>query len=140
MSISYIFSDNIFSNTATILTSLGIVVLIGQATIDFLWWSYGNDYAGMNDLTNQIMSRPSIRIPFVTIGPTLFYLGLATHAGKLIRKQPIWSIAVFLGVVTIGLGSFTYDSRMIIIVGHIILTVLIYKKDTVKPETNVITT
>ncbi len=78
------------------------------------------------------MSRPSIRIPFVTIGPALFYLGLATHAGKLIRKQPIWSITVFLGVVTIGLGSFTYDSRMLIVVGHIILTVLIYKKDTVK--------
>ncbi len=98
----------------------------------------------MNDLTSQIMNRPSIRMPFMTIGPALFYLGLATHAGKLIRKQPIWSIAVFLGVVTIGLGSFTYDSRMLIIVGHIILTigltVLIYKKDIVKPEIKAITT
>jgi hypothetical protein len=141
LSINYIFSNNIFSNTATILTSLGIVALIGQATIDFLWWSYGTDYAGMNDLTNQIMSKPSIRIPFVTIGPALFYLGLATHAGKLIQKQPIWSIATFIGVITIGLGSFGYDSRMLIIVGHIILTigiaVLIYKKEITSYKINV---
>ena len=133
LSINYIFSDNIFSNLATILTSLGVIALIGQATIDFLWWSYGTDYAGMNDLSNQIMSSPSIRIPFVTIGPALFYLGLATHAVRLIQKQPIWSIAALLGVVAIGFGSFTYDSRMLIIAGHIILTigltVLIYKKD-----------
>lgn len=133
LSLNYIFSDNIFSNAATVLTSLGVVALIGQATIDFLWWSYGTNYAGMNDLTNQIMSRPSIRIPFVTIGPALFYLGLITHAGKLIRKQPIWSITAILGVVTIGLGSFAYDSRMLIIIGHIILAigliVLIFKKE-----------
>jgi hypothetical protein len=133
LSINYIFSDNIFSNTATILTSLGVIALIGQATIDFLWWSYGTDYDGMNNLTNQIMSKPSIRIPFVTIGPALFYFGLATHAGKLIRVQPIGSITVFLGVVAIGLGSFAYDSRMLIIIGHIILTigliVLIYNKE-----------
>ena len=138
LSLNYIFSDNIFSNVATVLTSLGVIALIGQATIDFLWWSYGTDYAGMNNLTNQIMSRPSIRIPFVTIGPALFYLGLATHAGKLMQIQPIWSIAALLGVVTIGLGSFTYDSRILIIVGHIILAIglvaLIYKKDKKKPE------
>lgn len=138
LSINYIFSDNIFSNTATILTSLGIVALIGQATIDFLWWSYGTDYTGMNDLTNQIMSRPSIRIPFMTIGPGLFYFGLATHAGKLIRNHPVWSIATFIGVILIGLGAFYYDSRMLIVIGHIILStgiiVLIYKKDSEKKE------
>jgi len=138
LSLNYIFSNNIFSNVATVLTSLGVIALIGQATIDFSWWSYGTDYAGMDNLTNQIMSRPSIRIPFVTIGPALFYLGLATHAGKLMRIQPIWSIVTLLGVVTIGLGSFAYDSRMLIIVGHIILAIglvaLIYKKDKNKPE------
>ena len=70
-----VFSDNIFSDLATILTSLGIVALIGQATIDFLWWSYGTDFEGMNKLTSQIMESPSIRIPFMTIGPALFYFG-----------------------------------------------------------------
>ena len=132
LSLNYVFSKKAFSNVATILTLLGVVALIGQALIDLIWWSYGNDYTRMNDLANQIMSKPSIRIPFMTIGPALFYLGLATHAGKLLRKFPFWSIATFIGVITIALGSFTYDSRMLIVFGHIILTigivVLIYKK------------
>jgi len=133
LSLNYIFSDNIFSNTATILTSLGIIALIGQATIDFLWWSYGTDYDGMNDLTSQIMSRPSIRIPFMTIGPGLFYFGLATHAGKFIKTHTLWSILTFIGVIGIGLGAFTYDSRILIVLSHILLTIgitmLIFKKE-----------
>lgn len=136
LSLNYIFSDGIFNNTATVLTSIGIIALTGQAVIDFLWWSYGTDYEGMNELTNQIMKRPSIRIPFITIGPALFYLGLATHAGKFIRKFIFWSSMAILGVVTTGLGSFVFDSREIIIWGHIVLAVgiigLIIKKDTDK--------
>ncbi|GAA4273232.1 hypothetical protein U6A24_19965 [Aquimarina gracilis] len=137
LSLNYIFSDNIFSNVATILTSLGIVALIGQSTIDFLWWSYGTDFKGMDKLTTQIMERPSIRIPFMTIGPALFYFGLATHAGKFIRTHPLWPILTFIGVIGIGLGAFTFDSRILIVLGHILLTlglvVLILKKESAPP-------
>ncbi|GAA5020292.1 hypothetical protein GCM10011506_05140 [Marivirga lumbricoides] len=65
---------------------------MGQAVIDFLWWSYGTAYEGMNNLTNQIMERPSIRIPFMTIGRALFYLGLAINAGKFIRKHTFFCL------------------------------------------------
>lgn len=123
LSLNYIFSDNLFSNSVTITTSLGVIALIGQATIDFLWWSYGTDYEGMNNLTNQIMSQPSIRIPFMTIGPALFYIGLAIHAGKLMRKHPIWTILTIIGVILIGYGSFAADNRLMIVIGHIILTI-----------------
>ena len=133
LSLNYIFSNNIFSNLATILTSLGIVALIGQATIDFLWWSYGTDFAGMDKLTRQIMERPSIRIPFMTIGPALFYLGLTTHAGKFIKTHTLWSMLVITGVIGNGLGAFSFDSRMMIALGHISITIgivgLIFKKD-----------
>ena len=133
LSLNYIFSDGIFNNTATTLTSIGIIALTGQAVIDFLWWSYGTDYEGMNNLTNQIMERPSIRIPFITIGPALFYLGLAIHAGQFIGKFTIWSLMAILGVIITGLGSFAFDSREIIILGHIVLTLgivgLIFKKN-----------
>jgi hypothetical protein len=138
LSLNYIFSDNIFSNTATILTSLGIIALTGQATIDFLWWSYGTDFEGMDILTRQIMERPSIRIPFMTIGPALFYVGLATHAGKFIKNHTLWSILVFIGVVGIGLGAFTFDNRMLIVISHIVLTIgmvmLILKKENGLPS------
>ena len=123
LSLNYIFSDNIFSNLATILTSLGVVALIGQATIDFLWWSYGTDFNGMEKLTQQIMERPSIRIPFMTIGPALFYLGLIAHAWKFIKKHTISVILVILGVAGNAIGSFVLDSRMLIVWGHISLTI-----------------
>jgi len=133
LSINYIFSGTIFSDTASTLTSLGVVALIGQATIDFLWWSYGTDFEGMDKLTRQIMERPSIRMPFMTIGPALFYVGLVTHAGKFIKTETIWSVLTFIGVIGIGLGAFAYDSRMLIVLGHILLAlgivVLIYKKE-----------
>ncbi len=135
LSINHIFSDNIFSSLATILTSLGVVALIGQATIDFLWWSYGTDFNGMDKLTQQIMERPSIRIPFMTIGPALFYLGLVAHASKFIKKHTLWTIFVILGVVGNAIGSFVLDSRILIVCGHISLTIgiimLIFKKDKV---------
>lgn len=133
LSVNYIFSNGIFNNTATVLTSIGIIALTGQAVIDFIWWSYEMDYQGMNNLTNQIMSRPSLRIPFITIGPALFYLGLAIHAGKFIRKHTFLSLIVILGVIITGLGSFIFDSRYVIVLGHIVLTLgiigLIFKKD-----------
>lgn len=132
LSVNYIFSDHIFSNLATVLTSLGVVALIGQATIDFLWWSYGTDFEGMYQLTNQVMENPSIRIPFMTIGPALFYLGLTAHAGRFIKTNTLWSVFAIVGVIGIGLGAFAFDSRMWIVVSHILLAIgmvmLILKK------------
>ena len=136
LSLNHIFSDNNFRTTASILTSLGVIALVGQATIDFLWWSYGTDYERMNDLTNQIMGRPSIRIPFITIGPALFYLGLALHAGKYIKQRTLWSLIVISAVVITGLGSFAFDSRNMIVLGHFALTIgitgLVLKKKKIR--------
>ncbi len=134
LSVNYIFSDHIFSNLATVLTSLGVVALIGQATIDFLWWSYGTDLEGMYQLTNQVMENPSIRIPFMTIGPALFYLGLTAHAGRFFKTNTLWSVFAIIGVIGIGLGAFAFDSRMWIVVSHILLAIgmviLILKRKT----------
>lgn len=133
LSLNYIFANGIFNHTATILTSIGIIALVGQAVIDFLWWSYGTDFEGMYNLTRQIMEQPSIRIPFMTIGPALFYLGLAIHAAKFIRKHTLWSLIAITGVIITGAGSFAFDSREIIALGHIVLAFgivgLIFKID-----------
>ncbi len=123
LAMNVVFTGNTFTGMASILTSLGVIALIGQATIDFLWWSYGADYEGMNQLVHQIMEQPSIRIPFITIGPALFYLGIALHAGKFIKKHPIWSVIAIIGVISIGVGSFVYDNRTVIFLGHIVLAV-----------------
>jgi len=119
--VNYIFSDNNFGNIATVLTSLGAIALVGQAVIDFTWWSYGTDYEGMQNLANQVMQRASIRIPFVTIGPAMFYLGLAIHIGKRVKTSPLWAIIAIIGILATGLGSFALDSRTVILIGHVLL-------------------
>ncbi len=132
LSFNHIFDKSNFNSMASILTSLGVIALMGQAIIDFVWWSYGSDHTGMNNLINQLMNKPSIRIPFITLGPALFYLGLAMHTGKYLKTHAIWSIVTIIGVIIIGLGSFIYDSRILIVLGHLIFTLgilaLVYKK------------
>ena len=136
LSINQILSGSYFSNTASIITAIGVVALLGQAVIDFLWWSYGTDYEGMNTLTDQIMNNPSIRIPFMTIGPAFFYLGLAIHVFKYFRKQFFGSIITIVGVIITGVGSFVFDSRQAIVLGHIVMSTgiiyLLIKIDTTK--------
>ena len=133
LSINHVLSDNHFSSTASVLTSIGVAALLGQAVIDFLWWSYGTDYEGMNKLTSKVMNNPSIRIPFMTIGPALFYLGLAIHSSKYFKEHTLLSILVIVGVVITGMGSFLYDSRQVILLGHIVMSAgiisLLLKRD-----------
>ena len=123
LSINQIFSDNLFSNTATILTTIGVIALGGQAVIDFCWWSYGTDYDGMKNLDYLIMSNPSLRIPFMTIGPAFFYIGLVLHSLKFFKEQTIWTLITVTGVIVIGVSSLVIFDRMIISIGHIILTI-----------------
>ncbi len=138
LAINHVFSNNSFGNTATILTSLGAIALIGQAVIDFVWWSYGDDYVGMENLTQQLINEPSIRIPFMTIGPAFFYIGLGIHAGKLLRKHLLWTLITFAGILVIGIGSFVSDSRISIVIGHILVSIgliaLMFKKNDKLPD------
>lgn len=123
LSVNPLFSGKFFGDIASVLTSLGVLALLGQATIDFVWWSYGEDIDGMSHLVAQIMSEPSIRIPFVTLGPALFYLGVGLHALRRIRVNPIWALLTIIAIVITGLGSFYFVSRLVIVLGHVGLAI-----------------
>ena len=133
ISLNYIFSKGLFNSVASGLTTMGVVALVGQAVIDLIWWSYGTDYEGVNRLTNQLMSHPSIRIPFMTIGPALFYLGIAIHSGKFFKKYTAWALVAICGVIITGVGSFALDSRLAIVIGHLVMAtgvlMLVFKED-----------
>lgn len=133
ISFSYVFPRSIFNTIATALTLLGIIAHIGMATIDFILWSYGDDYAGMNNLIIQLRNKPSIWIPFMTIGPSLLFIGLATHAWKFIRTHPIGGIVTIGGSVMIGLAAFLWDDRLLVVLSYIIfstgLVLLVFRKD-----------
>jgi len=74
----------------------------------------------------------------MTLGPALFYIGLAIHAGKRFKRRPIGAILVFLSLVFNALGSFAFDSRMLIVIGHASLalgvSLLIFDKKHIENE------
>ncbi len=130
---SFIFPKSIFNSIATFFTILGIVAHIGMATIDFAIWSFGDDYTAMNEFIIQLRNKPSIWLPFMTIGPSFLFIGLATHAWKFIRTHPIGSILTLGGSIMIGLSAFLSGERLLVVVAHLIFTLglslLIYRKE-----------
>ena len=133
ISFSYVFPKSIFNTIASALTILGIVAHIGMATIDFAIWSYGNDYGGMTEFTLQLKNKPSIWLPFMSIGPSLLFIGLATHAWKFIRTHPISSILTIGGSVMMGLSAFLWQDNYLVVLAYIIfstgLILLINRKE-----------
>lgn len=133
LSINRLFSNTGTGNLATILTLLGVVALIGQATIDLVWWSFGADYDGLIELINQLTEKPSIWLTFMAIGPSLFYTGIAIHALKMIKRNVFASSMVIVATIVIGLTSLVWTERIAIVFGHILLTIgillIIYRKD-----------
>ena len=101
---------NKFHFIASILTSIGVIAHIGLCTIDFIMWSYGGDDIGRNELREHISSVPLIVYPFIIVGPSLLFVGLAAHALNFIRTNPISSLMVILGGPFVGLSYFVWDN------------------------------
>lgn len=133
ISFSYIFPKSIFNTIATVLTTVGIIAHIGMATIDFAIWSFGNDYTGMTEFILQLKSKPSIWLPFMTVGPSFLFIGLSIHAWKYIRTHPIGSILTIGGSIMIGLSAFLFSNKLLIVLAYTIfsigLVLLIYRKE-----------
>ena len=107
---------NSLHSVASVLTSIGVVAHIGLCTIDFIMWSYGNDDLGRNALSEQISNTPLILYPFIIVGPSMLFIGLATHALNFIKTNPISSLLVILGGPFVGLSYFVWNN------GNLMLT------------------
>ena len=86
---NFVFPKNRLNSIASVLTALGVIAHIGLCTIDFIIWSFGNDDIGRNELREQISNTPLILYPFVIVGPSLLFVGLAAHALNFIKTNPI---------------------------------------------------
>lgn len=118
-----VFPKGIINSIAVVLTTIGIVAHIGMCSIDFVLWSFGDNYNGRNELIGQLMNTPVIWYPFMIIGPALLYVGLSTHAWAFIKKAPIPAILTLGGSMAIGAGQFLPISRMVVVVGCIVFAI-----------------
>lgn len=106
ISFNKVFPKNNLNAFASFLTTLGVIAHIGLCTIDFIMWSFGNDEISKTELSNHISNTPSILYPFVIIGPSLLFVGLAAHALNFIKTHPISSIMVIVGAPSVGFSFF----------------------------------
>ncbi|NAS29927.1 hypothetical protein GTQ40_02985 [Flavobacteriaceae bacterium R38] len=135
-SFNFVFPKNKLNSVASFLTTIGVIAHIGLCTIDFIMWSFGNDDIARNALSNQINATPLILYPFVMIGPSLLFVGLAIHALNFIKTNPISSLMVVLGGPFVGLSYFIWNNGMLMLMSCIIfasgLALLLYRKDVKK--------
>jgi hypothetical protein len=135
-----VFPKNKLNSVASILTTLGVIAHIGLCTIDFIMWSFGNDDLGRNELQEQISNTPLILYPFVIVGPSLLFLGLATHALNFIKTHPISSIMVIIGGPFVGLSYFIWKDGTLMLISCLVfasgLALLLYRKEekNLKPQ------
>ncbi len=135
-----VFPKNKLNSIASVLTTLGVIAHIGLCTIDFIMWSFGNNDLGRNELQEQISNTPLILYPFVIVGPSLLFLGLATHALNFIKTHPISSIMVIIGGPFVGLSYFIWKDGTLMLISCLVfasgLALLLYRKEekNLKPQ------
>lgn len=132
-SFNFVFPKNKINSIASILTALGVIAHIGLCTIDFVMWSFGNDDIGRNELREQISNTPLILYPFVIIGPSFLFTGLATHALNFIKTNPISAIMVIIGAPFVGLSYFIWNNGILMLTSCVIfalgLALLLYRNE-----------
>lgn len=104
------FKKNILHSVASVLTGIGVIAHIGLCVIDFIMWSFGTDDIGRNTLSNQISNTPLILYPFIIVGPSMLFTGLAAHALNFIKTNPISALMVLIGGPFVGVSYFIWNN------------------------------
>ena len=132
LSFNEAFPKNKISTVASALTTLGVIAHIGLCTIDFIMSSYGNNEIEKAELSLQITNSPSILYPFVVVGPSLLFLGLALHAFVFIKTETIKSLMVIVGSVAVGFSFFVLKNGVCMLLSCLVfvlgLGLLLYKR------------
>ncbi|MBB4801160.1 hypothetical protein HNP37_001199 [Flavobacterium nitrogenifigens] len=121
------------NKVGSVLTTLGVIAHIGLCTIDFIMSSYGNNEIEKAELSQHISNSPLLFYPFVAVGPSLLFLGLAVHAFTFIKTETVKSLMVILGAVAVGISFFALKNGILMVLSCAVfvlgLGLLICKND-----------
>nr|WP_199000250.1 hypothetical protein [Flavobacterium sp. ASV13] len=130
------FAKNKLNAVASFITTLGVIAHISLCTIDFVMWSFGINDAGREALSNQISNTPSILYPFIVVGPSLLFIGLALHAANFIKSHVVIAVMVIISAPAIGFSFFILKNGVFMLLSCAIfvlgLGLLLCKKETDK--------
>lgn len=133
LSFNDVFPKNKLNTVASFITALGVIAHIGLCTIDFIMSSFGNNEIAKEALSQQISNSPSILYPFIIIGPSLLFIGLAIHAFNFIKTNIISSLMVILASPAVGFSFFVLKNGVYMLLSCLIfvlgLGLLLYRKE-----------
>jgi len=124
------------NKVASVLTTLGVIAHIGLCTIDIIMSSYGNNEIEKTELSLHISNSPLIFYPFVAVGPSLLFLGLALHAFTFIKTETVKSLLVIVGAVAVGISFFALKNGILMVLSCAVfvlgLGLLLYENEAKK--------
>jgi hypothetical protein len=133
LSFNKVFPKNTLNSVASFVTALGVIAHIGLCTIDFIMWSFDNDEVSKSALSAHISNTPSILYPFVIIGPSLLFVGLALHAANFIKTHTLAALLVIIGAPAVGISFFILKNGNLMLLSCLVfalgLVLLLYRKE-----------
>ena len=133
LSFNNVFPKNRLSSVASVLTAFGVVSHIGLCTIDFIMWSYGDNEVAKSALSEHISNIPFILFPFVTVGPSFLFIGLAVHTVNFIKTHTVSALMVIIGTPLVGGSFFILKNGILMLLSCLIfslgLVLLLHRKE-----------
>jgi membrane-bound ClpP family serine protease len=83
-------------------------------------WSFGDDDSAKAALSEHISNTPAIVYPFVIIGPSLLYIGLALHAANFIKKNTLSALMVIAGAPAVGVSFFVVKNGICMVISCLV--------------------
>ena len=120
LSFNTVFPKNKLNTVASVITAIGVVAHIGLCTIDFIMWSYGNNEVAKEALSEHISNTPAILFPFVVVGPSFLFIGLAGHALNFIKTHTASALMVIIGAPMVGFSFFILKNGILMLVSCLI--------------------
>ena len=122
LSFNNVFPKNKLNSVASVVTALGVAAHIGLCTIDFIMWSYGDNEAAKSALSEHLSNTPSILFPFVVVGPSFLFIGLAVHAVNFIKTNTIPALMVIIGAPLVGVSFFILKNGILMLLSCLIFS------------------
>jgi hypothetical protein len=100
-------------------TVAGGAAFIGMSVIDFILWCLPSD-AARQAFSSQVLQAPTISLPFVSVGPSLLFVGLGAMVLEWVAAMR-WRVELVLGgIVLVGVGQFG-NARWLVVVSHLVI-------------------
>ena len=133
LSFNNVFPKNRLNSVASVLTAFGVIAHIGLCTMDFMMWSYGDNEVARSALSEHISNTPSILFPFIIIGPSFLFIGLAVHAVNFIKTHTISALMVIVGAPLVGVSFFILKNGILMLLSCLVfslgLALLLHRKE-----------